>query len=341
MKSARLMVVAGLILAGAAIAQDLLPEVLLLSRVQRHIREELQHLPNVTCLETTQREYQPAKGKMRPLDTVRLEVLTDGNREFFASPGDRMFSEQHPISYAGSGTLGDGFFGLYLKVILLSGNVTYAYKGEEEIGARRAARWDYRLPLMWSGQMIHLPEGSGRVGLHGSIWADPQTGDVIRLELKGDDFPPTLPLTEAVWTINYARTSLGDSVVVLLPQSGEFRMVRFSGEISHNRIEFTHCRLFGAQSTISFDPAERTPKFALASVDDTLRPLPQGLRIEVSLRSRLSADMTVGSLIDGVVAANVPAKGRVLMAAGSPVRGRVRRLERYTDPPPHFVVALE
>ena len=67
MKSARLMVVAGLILAGAAIAQDLLPEVLLLSRVQRHIREGLQHLPNVTCLETTQREYQPAKGKMRPL----------------------------------------------------------------------------------------------------------------------------------------------------------------------------------------------------------------------------------------------------------------------------------
>src|SRR5262249_60446520 len=51
--------------------------------------------------------------------------------------------------------------------------------------------------------------------------------------------------------------------------------------------------------------------------------------------------MTVGWLLDGVVAANVPAKGRVLMAAGSPVRGRVRRLERYTDPPPHFVVALE
>src|SRR5215471_2021964 len=165
MKSARFTVLAALSFAGAAIAQDLLPEVLLLYRIQRHIREELQHLPNITCLETTQREYQPAKGKMRPLDTVRLEVLTNGNRELFASPGDRKFSEQHPISYAGSGTLGDGFFGMYLKAILLSGNAIYAYKGDAEIGGHRVARWDYQLPLMWSGQMIYLPQGSGKVGL--------------------------------------------------------------------------------------------------------------------------------------------------------------------------------
>jgi hypothetical protein len=31
----------------------------------------------------------------------------------------------------------------------------------------------------------------------------------------------------------------------------------------------------------------------------------------------------------------------VIIAAGSPVRGRIRRLERYTDPFPFFVVALE
>ena len=341
MKSTTFTVAAALIFVGSLIGQDLPPEVLLLSRIQRQIREELQQLSNITCLETTQREHQPAKGKMRPLDTVRLEVLVSGNRELFASPGDRKFSEQHPISYVGSGTLGGGFFGLHLKVILLSRHVIYTYKGEEEIAGHRAARWDFRLPPMWSGQVIHLPEGSGTVGLHGSIWADPQTHDVIRLELNGDDFPATLPLSEAVWTINYARTALGENVVVLLPQSGEFRMVRFSGEMSHNLIEFTHCRLFGAQSTISFDPAERTPNFALASVDDTFRSLPSGLQIAVSLRSRISAGMTVGTLISGVVAANVPGKGAVLIAKGSPVRGRIRRLERYADPLPHFVVALE
>jgi hypothetical protein len=94
------------------------------------------------------------------LDTVRLEVLTDGHKELFASPGDRKFSEQHPISYAGSGVLGTGFFGPYLNDIVVNGNSSYEYKGEEMIGGHRLARWDYR--LLWCGPSRRFPpEGSG------------------------------------------------------------------------------------------------------------------------------------------------------------------------------------
>src|SRR5437667_1385481 len=99
-------ILVGVILAEVAIPQDLPPGVLLLSLVKRHIKEELERLPNISCLETVRREHQPARGKMRPLDTVRLDVLTDGKKELFASPGDRKFSEGHPISYAGAGALG-------------------------------------------------------------------------------------------------------------------------------------------------------------------------------------------------------------------------------------------
>ena len=343
MKRAALLLAAAMF-AGVAVAQDLPPWVLLLSRIKNHVKEELRRLPSVSCVETVEREYSDARGKMRPLDTVRLEVLTNGEKEFFASPGDRKFSEQHPMSYAGSGMLGNGLFGMYLSDILVTGNVSNEYKGQEEIGGRRLARFDYRLPLMWSGQMIQTVEGSGHVGFHGSYWADPQTYDVVQLELNADDFPPALPLTKAVTTINYARTRLSDNLVVLLPESADLRMVKYSGEIRHNRIAFTHCRVFGAESTIDFkatDSAGETPRFGVASVDDTLRPLPGGLQIAVKLRSRISGDMAVGALIDGVVASNVAVKGTVVIAAGAPVRGRMRRMERFREPFPHFVVALE
>src|SRR5579864_7011245 len=95
---------AGLMMAATAIAQDLPPGVLLLSQARRHITEELQRLSTISCVETVQRAYQPPKGKMRPLDTIRLEVLTNGDKELFASPGDRKFSENHPSSFAGSDT---------------------------------------------------------------------------------------------------------------------------------------------------------------------------------------------------------------------------------------------
>jgi hypothetical protein len=333
-----------LIFAGMAVAQDLPPGVLLLSRVKNHIQEELQRLTRVSCLETVWREQQPPHGKMRPLDTVRLEVLTYGDKELFASPGDRKFSPQHPLTYAGSGMLADGLFGPYLKDILLNGGASTEYKGEEDAGGRRLARYDYRLPLMLSGQTIHTPEGSGSVGLRGSFWVDLRTYDVTRLELNAYDFPPTLPVSEATASINYARTRLADNLALLLPESADVRLAKYSGEVSHNRIEFTFCRVFGAASTIDFnapDSAEQPPRFGAASVDETLRPLPGGLKIAVKLRSRISGDMAVGTLIDGVVAGNVAARHEVVIPAGSAVRGRIRRMERYGDPFAYFVVGLE
>jgi len=335
---------AGLIFTGAVIAQDLPPGVLLLSRAKNHLNQELQRLGTITCLETVEREHQAAKGKMRPLDSVRLEVLTNGDKELFASLGGRKFSENHPISYAGSGALGDGLFGPYLKDILLSGSVASQYKGEQEIGGQRLARYEYQIPLLISGQMIRTSEGSGKVGIHGSYWVDPQTYDVQRLEMNADEFPPTLPVTEMTTSINYVRTRLGNDLVVLLPQTADFRLAMHSGEINHNRIEFTHCRVFGAASTIDFnapDSAEQAFRFGATSVDETLRSLPGGLQIAVKLSSRISGDMAVGTLIDGRVAGNVGGKHAVVIPADSPVRGRIRRMERYTNPFPYFIVGLE
>jgi len=332
------------ILAGVAISQDLPPEVLLLSRVKNQFKDELHKLQNISCLETVQREQQQPKGKMRPLDTIRLEVLTESHRELYASPGDRKFTDKHPMSFAGSGVLGDGIFGMYLKEILLGRPVSNTYTGEEDIGGRRLARYDYRLPLMWSGQSIQTVEGSGIVGLHGSYWVDPQAYDVVLLDLVADDIPPTLPITEMTTRIKYARTRLNDNLLVLLPEFAQTHIAKFTGEISNNRMEFTHCRVFSAEAKLNFDApdaAQETPRFGVSSVDDTLRALPAGLEIAVKLRTGISSDMAVGTLIDGIVAGNVSVKPKVVIAAGSPVCGRIRRLERYTDPFPYFVVALE
>ena len=166
----------------AAGAQDLPPGVLLLARVKAHMRAELARLPNCSCLETVHRDYQRAGGKMRPLDTVRLEVLYSDRHELYASPGDRAFSNHEPIDFVGSGTIGNGHFALFLSEIASQGSsMSYEYKGEEVLMGRRLAHYDYRVPLSMSGHTIHLPEGHGKVGVKGSFWADPATYDIVRI----------------------------------------------------------------------------------------------------------------------------------------------------------------
>lgn len=328
--------------------QELAPEVLLISRIKRHTAQEIARLPNCACLETVQRFHKPAGGKMRPLDTVRLEVLYEGDRELFASPGARQFTDQHPSAFSSSGMMADGFFALYLKSVLLDKAATHRYRGEANLAGRRQVRYDFELPVMMSGFTIHMAEGSGTVGLKGSLWADPESFDVLRLEIHADQIPTNLPISESTTVIDYARTRVG-AEEVLLPQSGEARLVRFTGEESLNLTELTHCRSFGARSTLTFDagssPRADGPGEAVAAPQEAGPPvrhvLERGLVVVVKLATAITDKAAVGSLIEGTVAGNVNYRGKVVVSDGATVTGRIRRLERSKDGSGFFIVGLE
>jgi hypothetical protein len=304
------------------------------------MRHELERLPNCSCLETVQRQHQPARGKMRPLDTVRLEVLYNGHHELYASPGDRGFSDNQPSDFIASGTIGNGHFALYLSEIVGEGRLSYEYKGEEVVLGRRLAHYEYGVPVNQSGHTIALSEGSGTVGVKGSFWADPATYDIVRISMEAVEIPPQLPVVSSVTSIDYSHTTLAGNDF-LLPQAADSRLVKFDGEDNRNHIEFTHCHLYGAQSSISFGPQQGFPLFGASSVLEVARELLPALPVVIKVSSRITDKTAVGTLIEGVVDGNVVRKGKVLIPAGSSVRGRVRRLEWNEDKGGYFVVGLE
>lgn len=324
----------------SAVAQDLPPGAVLLARIKSHTRAELARLPNCSCLESVRREYRPSGGKLRPLDTIRLEVLYSNHHEFYASPGDRAFNEEHPSAFAGSGTIGNGHFALFLSEIAGEGLVTYQYKGEEPLRGHLLARYDYRVPVSMSGHTMTFTEGRGTVGMKGSFWADPATFDILRIEMEAEDIPPQLPVELSTTAIDYSHTNLGGADF-LVPQAAETRLVKFSGEESINHIEFTHCHLYGAESSISFGPSSGPATFGASSVLEVKRELLPALQIVVKVATPVTQQTPVGKLIEGAVVGNVVRKGNVIIPDGSPVRGRVRRLEWNPDKGGYFVVALE
>jgi hypothetical protein len=118
-------------------------------------------------------------------------------------------------------------------------------------------------------------------------------------------------------------------------------MLRFSGEESRNHIEFTHCHLYGAESSISFGDHQGFPLFGASSVLEMNRELLPALQVVVKLSTRITEKTAVGALIEGVVEGNVLRKKSVLIPDGSPVRGRVRRLEWNDDKGGYYIVGLE
>src|SRR5262249_6183289 len=153
-------------------------------------------LPDYTCLQTSARFHFGARetNASRPADILVLEVLNAGDYEMYASPGARNFRDRDPHAFAAGGLSGTGMFGRFLRTIFVSDNAMSQYRGEEEVAGRRAVRYDYRVPVSLSGYSVQMEFATGQVGMKGSFWADPETLDLLWLEVEADDISPNLLL---------------------------------------------------------------------------------------------------------------------------------------------------
>jgi hypothetical protein len=327
-----------------SLSPDLPPGVLLLSRIKARVIRQFVHMPEFTCLETLDRFHKPGgrKAVEKQLDTVRLEVLFAGKEEFFDSPGGRNFRESDPSKFIAAGMIGNGMFASHLKSIFVDDNGLFKYRGEEDLNGRRAARFDFHVPSLQDDYVISVPGARASVGVAGTFWADPVTYDLIRLTIDPDEIPPLLQTSQIVTTVDYAPTRIGADDA-LLAQTGTILLVRESGETAFDRFEFTHCRAYQAQSTLSFDDPVLVPAggAAAATPHPPVQAIPAGLSVTIALTAPVTDSVMVGELIEGKVAGNVAARGVVVIPDGSLVHGRVRRLERFSESGGYFSIGLE
>jgi hypothetical protein len=187
------------------------------------------------------------------------------------------------------------------------------------------------------GFTISMIGGVGTVGQEGSFLVDPQSLDLIRMESRAAEIPPFLPLVGTTLDVTYARTRIGE-YNVLLAQQADLHLIKTNGEESYNRSEFTHCRAFAAHSAIRFDPeaedaAEPRPSDrpkAPSPVSGASEAVPAFLPVTLLLTTPITEKDAVGTLIQAKVSGDVVRKGEIVIPNGSLVRGRIRRLERYS-----------
>lgn len=310
-------------------SQDLPPQVVLLSRVKNHARADLDHLPSYTCLETIERFQRDHTANLKPLDTVQLEVFYSDGHEWYGAPGGRAMAERDPANLVASGMIGNGNFGIALNNILSAARFTYA--GKEERNGRAAEKYAFHFTAGPRAFRISVPGGEAPVGEEGFIWADPTSLDLVRLEYNAADIPAILPIVSQSSAIDYGRVRIGDHDI-LLPERAEEDLLYSKNVESFSHIEYSQCRAFETETSIRFGDAPAPPPDAPAAAPKApAASLPALLRVTVELTTPISSGDIVGTLIEGRIASNVSRKGKLVLAAGAVVHGRIRRLEHFDE----------
>lgn len=308
-------------------AEELTPEALLLARIKVRAAENLQSLPNYTCLETIERSHRRAAGRRFELnDVIRLEVGYVDRKEVFAWPGSGKFEDTDITDMVSGGTIGNGSFALHVSGIFLSDAASFIQVGEREREGRKLLQYDYRVPMFRSGFRMRVKPTEGIVGYHGSFWVDPQSLDLVHLQILAEEIPPQLPVKSAAHTLRYQRMQLGERDF-LLPLEGEMILTDLRGNESRNRLSFTKCRQFAGESVVRFDDPPEAAEAAPAPKPPEQFYLPADLDVDFALETPVEAGRTaVGDPIVAKVLRDVKRKGTVYVPKGASVIGRLAHM---------------
>ncbi len=341
-------------------AQAELPEhVIALSLIKGRMQQSLDHIPNYTCRQTIERarltknavrrmERQSRRRKgprnevslpLESSDKLQVDLAYVDGKELYSWPDAESFEDQSLGDMVGFGNLSVGIFAATAHNLFGTHAALFEYAGRHDLDGRTLLRFDFRVGLMQSGFV--LSDAAGReaeVPYGGSIWADPDNFDLVRIETDAREIPAYLEIVSAVSRIDYQSVDL-NSENFLIPRMAHETTGLKSGAENHNRTEFSDCRRFGASSGISFGDEDAV------EVDQPVRwervEFPVGVSLAVRLTSRVdSGKSKIGDRVEGVLESDVRHNGDVVAPKGAEVLGRIRRLERYSSSAPYFTLGI-
>jgi hypothetical protein len=165
------------------------------------------------------------------------------------------------------------------------------------------------------------------VAYHGSFWADPETLDLVRLEITADDIPDELGLSYTRDSMDYARVKIGSSDF-LLPTMAELTMAAETGLEHRNRTEFHHCRQYSGESTMSFlDPEELEPAPAPPPVV-VEAALPSDFQADIALQTPITFSSAVGDVVTAQLVHKIALGRKIAFPKGAIVTGHISQLHR-------------
>ena len=236
------------------------PEALLQS-IRNRITDHLTQLHNYTCHVVIDRVMQTiSTGRFDQRDTAQLDVAFVDNKELFSRPGAARFEEQSINQLVPLGMIGNDILGSHNESVFSGGAAKFSFAGRCKKDGHKAVRYNFNVAQADSQLLVKLVNsGDAVVGYHGSIWADAETLDMVRLEWKTDHIPSSVGLSSVGKTMRYEKVHLGHSDF-WLPLRSELSSTDNSGHYRLNVVRLEKCLEYTGESVVTFGKAVEPPK---------------------------------------------------------------------------------
>jgi hypothetical protein len=229
-------------------------------RMQQAALAYLDGLQNFTCTQLLTRSAgnSPDGPHWKLLDTQEAELDYVDRKEHYTllKVNGQTTDTAKRIKQGPYLTPGGEFGAMLQKIFTPQAQAEFEWDHEEPAGAERSCVIRYKVPQVTSTEVIRVDGDSVRVGHHGMVWADCETGSVkqfrlesdfgeVQLKRAGRRFPVGFRLD-----VHYAPVAIG-AQEFLLPHTVEETSL-FDKTWTRVEIQFQQYRKYDANSVIKF-----------------------------------------------------------------------------------------
>ena len=219
------------------------PSEALIERAREAAFEFSQNLPNFICKEVMARYSQRGRDET-PLDVVSAEIIYDHAKETYRNvkiddrPTDTSLEE-----ISGSWSTGE-FASTLLSLFAPNTNARFRPGGATTISGFTAQVYDFDVPRANSRWTVRFESQTLVPAYKGSVWVDPSTARVLRVEMQARNIPPDFPIDTIESAVDYSYVMIGGKSFLLPVHAESLGCPRGAGDCSHNIIDFRNYHEF-------------------------------------------------------------------------------------------------
>jgi hypothetical protein len=199
-----------------------------------------------------QSDSRPAR--WQPIDVVSMNVVYENGKEDYRDIAVNGKPKKSLDETGGAWSTGE--FGTVLIDLFSPATAAdFKYQRESRVNGIGTRLYDFSVAREHSHWSIHMGSQSFNPPYKGSVWIDPKTGRVMRIEMQAYGFPASFPADHVESATDYQYIRLGDAKQYLLPVNAEtLTCQRGSDMCSRNTIDFRNYHKYTGESTITFQP---------------------------------------------------------------------------------------
>jgi hypothetical protein len=227
----------------------------LIRKAQDKALEFTETLPNYVCREMIARfQSETAPADWRPIDVVSADVVYDKGKEDYRN----LKINGKPIKkgmeeMAGSWSTGE-FGTILIDLFSPATSADFRFRRTSRTAGMDAKVYDFQVERENSHWNVRTGSQSFQPAYRGSVWIDPKTARVLRIEMQARNMPEEFPLDKVESAVDYEYVRLGSTQQFLLPVHSEtLSCQRGTNRCSRNTIDFRNYHKYAGEADIQYE----------------------------------------------------------------------------------------